>query len=38
MSRLSAGLGLAAAAAALALPASAPAKDYAGTALNIVPS
>jgi hypothetical protein len=38
MPRLSAGLGLAAVAAALALPASAPAKDYAGTALNIVPS
>jgi hypothetical protein len=32
------GLGLAAVAAALVLPASAPAKDYAATALNIVPS
>ncbi len=38
MSRFTVGLGLAAVAATLALPASAPAKDYAGTALNIIPS
>ena len=36
MPRLSAGLGVAAVAAALALPASAPAKDYAGTALEVI--
>src|SRR3569833_621011 len=38
MSRFSAGLGLCAVAATLALPPSASAKDYAGTALNIIPS
>src|SRR4051794_31914775 len=38
MSRLTAGLGLSAIVATLAFSASASAKDYAGTALNIIPS